>query len=148
MRTYNEAHEYSKQNPTELVEFCSVCDDRTEWTSGFLLNGKREGLNEYHRDGILQHRGIYNSETSQTKHIYFMPDGSVQRQYFSRRCVVHGEYIWYNEDGSVEHRYFYNSGSAVKELDYLFDEERDDAFYVTLAMHSIDKEYTFVTVVE
>ena len=142
MRTYTEAETYSKKNPTELVEFKDLYPDRCEHWTGFLLNGKRDGLFEYYRGDILLYNDVYNSITLHSEHKWFTCDGSLELHYFRKNKVTHGEYKSFNEDGAVVDQYFYNSGTYVKELDYLVHEERDEAFYFTLSMHGIDKEYT------
>ena len=143
MRNYNEAMEYSKHNPTEVVEFKDSFDKYDQLHTGFLLNRKHEGLNEFYCNNILQHRDIYNAKTLHSEHLHFRSNGTISRHCFGRGCARHGECAWFNEDETVTDHYFYISGSIIKELDYLVNEPRDDAFYVTLALHGIDKEYTF-----
>ena len=143
MRTYNEALEYSMKNPTELVEYREFFASKDDHRTGFLLNRKHKGLYEYYRGSILQHRGIYNSETSQAEHVRFRTDGTLSIHYFSKDDIIYGEYKYFKEDGTVTDHYFCKSGAHIEELDYLLDEDRDDAFYFTLSLHGIDKEYTF-----
>ena len=143
MRTYNEAHKYSMKNPTELVEFKEVCYDGSYFRPGSLLNGKREGVFEYFSYGIILNREVYNSKTSQTEHIYFWSDNSISSHYFRKNDIMHGEYVYFNKDRTVNDYCCYNSNTRIEELDYLINEPRDDAFYVTLSLYGIDKEYTF-----
>ena len=143
MRTQTEALEYSKQNPTELVEFMELFDNNNIRATGFVLNGKREGNSEYYYNGTLKYRDVYNSKTSHTEHIHFLNDGNIGRHFFSHGITSHGEYIEFNEDISVGGHKFYNLGTYIEELDELLDADRDEAFYFTLAMYGIDKEYTF-----
>ena len=142
MRTYEEAEMYSKQNPTELVEFNQRYSSSDLWT-GFLLNGEREGVFEFFNTDVLKFRDIHNSKTLHSEHLLFMPDGSVSVHYFRRWPKMHGEYKRFNEDRTVNEHYFYNSDTHIEELNYVVNETRDDVFYVTLAMYGIDKEYTF-----
>ena len=142
MRTYHEALVYSELNPTELVEFKDLFSDGITYWTGFFLNGKHEGVFEYYISTGLAKREIHNSKASCTKHTYFMSDGSISKQYFRRRAKAHGEYIEFNEDGTIESHYFKVNSYHVTELDYLIKELRDEAFYFTLALHGIDKEYT------
>ena len=143
MRTRTTALEYSKHHPTEIIEIKEKYSDGSTYFTGFALNGQREGLFEYYRGGIIVKREIYNSTTSQIEHTELRPDGNIRRQYFSRRHCTHGEAIWFDEDGTVTEHCFYNSDTYVNELSYLVNEPRDDVFYFTLALHGIDKEYTF-----
>ena len=143
MRTYKEAMGYSKLNPTELVEYRDSFDSSDHLHTGFLLNRKHEGLYEYYRGSILQHRDIYNSKTSHSEHSRFRSNGTLSRRWFDRGTTRHGECTWFNEDETVTDHYFYISGIIIEELDYLVNEPRDEVFYFTLALHGIDKEYTF-----
>ena len=143
MRTYDEALEYSKKNPTELVEFYSLhSEEITHWT-GFFLNGTFEGVFDYFGHDALLHRDIHNSKTDQTEHLRFRSNGSVSKHYFSRGVLVHGEYSWFNEDSTSSYHQFLVNDKHIEELDYLLDADRDDTFYFTLALYGIDKEYTF-----
>ena len=143
MRTTKEARQYSKQNPTELVEFKEVYSDGSTQRSGFFLNGKREGICDFyqHNPHVLDFRDIYNSKTSHAEVFCFWDDGRVASHYFTRKTIMHGEHMSISITGSVCEHYFVVDDRQVKELDYLINEPRDDAFYVTLALYGIDKEY-------
>ena len=143
MITYNEAKAYSEQNPDELVEFKECYSNKGGWLSGSFLNGKKEGMFEYFSNYMLKFRDVHNSGTQQTEQVHFRSNGMILKHFFSHRNLIHGEYINFNEDGTVNEHCFSKSGAYIEELDYLLDEDRDEAFYVTLALHGIDKEYTF-----
>ena len=141
MRSRIEAMEYSKQNPTELVEFKDLSSNVTTYWAGFFLNGEREGVFDYYSTNVLKFRDVFNSKTQHAEHLHFRPDGRICMHFFRRCRKMHGEYIEFNEDDTVRKHHFYKSGSHIEDLDYLLDAERDDAFYVTLALYEIDKEY-------
>ena len=143
MRTYDEALEYSEQHPTEVVEFRGLDYVGLTKSVGFFLNGEREGAFEYYNRGVLHHKDIYNSKTKQAEHFRFRCNGSISRHFFSQNSIIHGEYRWFNTEGAVIEQCFYNSGTSIDELDYLVHTDRDDVFYVTLALYGIGKEYTF-----
>ena len=142
MRTYSEARTYSKLNPSELVELKECYYIKGDWLTGFFLNGKQEGVFEYFNMYLLKYRDVYNSKIGQTEISCFRSNGDIRKHYFSKNNVMYGEYIEFNEDGTVNDHCFYNSDTHIKELDDLLDAERDEAFYFTLAMYGIDKEYT------
>ena len=151
MRTYIEAHEYSKLKPTELVEFYSLRVDGItrmsggpkQYYTGFFLNGKHAGSHVYYSGNIPQYRNIYNSKTSQSEHTRFWSDGCIMKRYFKKTKSMHGEYIEFNGDGTPKYHQFLVNDKHIKELDYLVKDPRDEAFYFTLALYGIDKEYTF-----
>ena len=112
MRTYNDARIHSLRNPTEQVEYIL-----SNSSTGILINGKREGLCR-----------------SKNEHAYWYS--------FLKSNKLHGEYKHHSTNGCVISNYFNINNERVEELDYLVNEPRDDAFYVTLALYGIDKEYT------
>ena len=143
MRTTKEARQYSKQNPTELVEFKEVYSDGSTQRSGFFLNGKREGICDFYQNDphVLDFRDIYNSKTSHAEVFCFWDDGRVASHYFTRKTIMHGEAINVRSAGSMYERYFVVNNQHMEELDYLVNEPRDEAFYFTLSLYGIDKEY-------
>ena len=141
MRTHKEAMEYSKQNPAELVECKEVYVDKGTQQTGFLLDGKWEGLFEYSRGSILLFSDTYNSKSSHVEHKCFWDDGSIASHYFTRKTIMHGEAINVRSAGSMYERYFVVNNQHMEELDYLVNEPRDEAFYFTLSLYGIDKEY-------
>ena len=141
MRSYEKANKYSKQNPTRLVEFKEVYTVRGTQQTGFLLNGERDGLFEYSRGSILLYSDMYNSTTSHVEHKSFWNDRSIASHYFIRKTIMHGEYISFRITGKVRDHHFVVNDHRMKELNYLINEPRDEAFYVTLALYGIDKEY-------
>ena len=143
MRTYSEALEYSKKNPTELVEFKKIYSNELTYLTGFFLNGKQEGVFEYFSNCVLLYSDVYNSKRLHSETTCFWSDGSVESCYFRKNKSMHGEHIEFNKDGTIESHYFTVNSYHITELDYLLDADRDDAFYVTLALYGIDKEYTF-----
>ena len=120
MKTFNfvsAAIVYSIDNPSELVECVTknmLCDTTSYC---FFLNGLRHGRFKYcNADGIVLCTEYYISGKFH---------GECRTMINS--CMQHGFY--------VEHE-------RLHELDYLLNEPRDEAFYVTLAMHGIFKEHT------
>ena len=144
MRTYNKASTFSKKHPTQLVEFRDLYYNKTTCRTGFLLNGVFEGKIVYYQNGnkTAEYIDICNSKTSHVEHTCFWKDGSIERHYFTIKDIMHGEYIRISDTGSVSDNYFVVNNQHVKELDYMINEPRDEAFYVTLALYGIDKEYT------
>ena len=116
---YITARRYSVANPAEVVLF----KDRhiappTPRVEGALLNGQLEGLVLwYTRSSGLECQCLYKNDER------------------------HGECIYYNEDGKPANHYFAQNNDIIEELNYLVNEPRDEAFYVTLALYGIDKEY-------
>ena len=143
MRTCNEAETYSQKNPTELVEFKDWYFNRRSHLTGFFLNGEREGLFELFSDKKLKYTSVFNVKTRHSEHKRLVPAGTVDKHYFRKGVATHGEFVEFNTDGTVGIHRFYNAGKHVEELDYLVHEDRDEAFYVTLALYGIDKDCTF-----
>ena len=143
MRTYEEAMEYSLQHPTELAEFIYLYSNGGTMSTGSFLNGKREGLfTYYNHDNKVEQKDTYNSKTSHIERKFFWGDESLESHYFSKNNIMHGEYMQFNEDGTTGYHQFVVNDCYMEELDYLINEPRDEAFYVTLALYGIDKEYT------
>ena len=89
-------------------------------SSGAFLNGGRHG-----------------------EFIWYFDTGAIECHCFFKNGESYGEYVYYAINGCVlEHSFRSTNGTRIDELVYLFDEPRDEAFYFTLALHGIDKEYT------
>ena len=111
----------SEKNPTELISFESTFHNdssKPEFT-GSLLNGKSEG-----------------------SFVWYFRTGAIEANTFFKDGIYHGENIRYNKCGAVLRHVFYKHQVHIEELDYLVNEPRDEAFYFTLSLYGIDKEYT------
>ena len=114
---YITARLYSAANPNEIFTYAIAYDKTT--ITGTVMNGVRNGIyTVYYGDGDLRWRMFYKDD------------------------IKHGECVYYDENGKLMNHYFNVNNIRMKELDYLLNEPRDDAFYVTLALYGIDKEYT------
>ena len=81
--------------------------------------------------------GMYDGEFK-----WFRITGEIHSNRFYKCSQVHGESILYNAVGVILKHCFMLNNRRVEELDYLVNDPRDEAFYVTLALYGIDKEYT------
>ena len=143
MRTMHEAIAYSKKHPDVLVEFKDLYPDSTNNLSGSILNNELEGEIKYYYHGVIEYKDVYDARSAKSEHTIYRRDGSISDQFFCKTSSQHGEFISFDTNGVVTTHMFKVNSYYIKELDYLLDEDRDEAFYVTLALHGIDKEYTF-----
>ena len=122
MKTFDniaEAKEYSMFNPDELVKYSKYCHQVKQYCIGHFLNTKREGA-------------MLWKSTSNDICYYF----------FYRNNIMHGEYKRSDDIENFNYHCFYVNGYHLEDLDYLLVTDRDEAFYVTLALYGIDKEHT------
>ena len=120
MRLYLDALSYSREHPTELVAYKRITGIGAGVNYGAFLNSKQHGIFSWH-----DRRGKLNCK------------------HFKRNGMSHGEYMLFNDSGDVTIHSMYCNGAIIEALSSMLCDERDDAFYVTLALYGIDKEYTF-----
>ena len=120
MTGYRDAMLDSRINPGKLLQFQTTFSSDQIKSKGAFLNGEREG-----------------------EFIWYFDTGEIECQCFFKKGESYGEHIYYDIYNCVDHHSFRSTdGMPIEELDYLLNEPRDDAFYVTLALYGIDKEYT------
>ena len=143
MRRYTAALVYSNKNPDEVVPYIDLYPNNTTRALGFLLDGKDTGVYEhYNNNKWIDQRIIYNSMSNHKEYIWFWAPGEIKRHQFYKNRELHGEMLVVESNGTISINRFYLHGVYAEEIDYLLDTERDEAFYVTLALYGIDKEYT------
>ena len=145
-----DAISYSRKHPTEEVEHKMKCmtrdigniNEKSVCHTCYFMNGKRHGM-EYSvfNNGVVRDRCNYVNGEREGLHEVYYDNKQIRCSRFFVNGKVHGEYRFYNECGIIETNCFFVNYIHEKELNYLVNEPRDEAFYFTLALYGISPEH-------
>ena len=106
MKTFNvfkDVIEYSKQNPSETIEYKWFYDDSS----------------------ILYKQCFYKNNNIHGECKWYYKDGTPQAHGFYLNGDLHGEYKWFYYDGTLDEHRFYLNNEYQPQLDYLIT-DRDE----------------------
>ena len=133
---YGIAIQYSTYHPYEQVKFCDLSYRNSVELMRGLNNGK---YIRYYHSGECQDIHFFVDDVRHGEYTLFCKNGEISKQLFYKNDALHGEYI---DKNKINDHHFFINGVQMDDLDYLINADRDEAFYVTLALHGIDKEHT------
>ena len=130
-RDKEEMKQYSKKNPTELIEYKQLFTNGFPQVICLYLNSELHGEYKlFYPGGGMIEQCFYINDDKQGECNWFYPDGTLYKHCFYQNSKLHGEFKSYNKDGTLEEHWFYLNGRGQAHLDYLLTERCE----VTLAL--------------